>query len=174
MNEALYLSARGIALIKSFESCREATGDGRFRAYLCPAHVLTIGWGHTNRAGLAFAANTVWTQGQCDDAFVQDMSVIEAAVKRLVKIALAQNEFDALVSFAFNCGTGNLAGSALLRKLNAGDREGAALEFGKWVHAGGKVLPGLVKRRMAEALLFRGLDGIAPAGEPMAHGVTAA
>ncbi len=124
MNEALYLSARGTALIKSFEACREATGDGRFGAYLCPAHVLTIGWGHTNRAGLAFAANTVWTQAQCDDAFVQDMSVIEAAVKRVVKIALDQNEFDALVSFAFNCGTGNLAGSTLFAEIECGRPRG--------------------------------------------------
>ncbi|HSZ75743.1 MAG TPA: lysozyme [Rhizomicrobium sp.] len=173
MNDGLHLSAAGAAFIKSFEACREATDDGRFKAYLCPAHVLTIGWGHTNRTTPAFTIDTVWTQAQCDNAFVQDMSVNETAVKRLAKITLDQNEFDALVSFAFNCGVGSLAGSTLLRKLNAGDRDGAALEFGRWIRAGGKVLPGLVKRRMAEALLFRRLDDIAPAGEPMVHAVTA-
>jgi hypothetical protein len=73
-----------------------------------------------------------------------------------VKVELAQCQFDALVSFAYNCGIGNLKASTLLRKVNRRDFAGAAREFGKWNKAGGRVLPGLTRRRAAEATLFAG------------------
>jgi GH24 family phage-related lysozyme (muramidase) len=92
-------------------------------------------------------------------------------------------QFDALVSFCYNCGEGNLAKSTLLKKVNAGDFEGAALEFHKWNKGGGKVLPGLVRRRASESLLFQNItdadyDGkpdkvIHPIPEPMPQAVDA-
>lgn len=97
---------------------------------------------------------------------LQDIAKFSAAVNRLVTLDDAgspdtdglpdftQDEFDALVDFAFNLGIGALAGSTLLKKLNAGDIEGAADEFLKWDHAGGKVLAGLTKRRQGERALF--------------------
>jgi GH24 family phage-related lysozyme (muramidase) len=78
----------------------------------------------------------------------------EQGVNQLVKVIISQGQFDALVSFAYNLGLRSLSTSTLLRKLNAGDKQGAANEFGKWVNAGGVRLNGLVKRREAERKLF--------------------
>jgi lysozyme len=159
MNEQLHLSPQGAALIKAFESCLQlVTGaPGYFKAYVCPAGVLTIGWGHTNNHGRRFDANMFWTQSDCDAAFAVDMQHFENAVRRLTTVALNQQQFDALVSFAYNCGEGNLSKSTLLRKVNAGDFAGAALEFPRWNRGGGRVLAGLVRRRASEALLFQGI-----------------
>ena len=160
MNENLSLSETGGNLIKAFESCERKDGAGRFRAYRCPANVLTIGWGHTNDNGRRFGEDAVWSQAECDAAFDEDMKVFEAAVRRNVTVPLTQNQFDALVSFTYNVGEGSLRKSTLLRKLNRGDLEGAAREFSKWNKGGGKVLAGLVRRRASEALLFQGVpDG---------------
>jgi lysozyme len=158
------LSPKGVALIKAFESCMEAVPGG-FRAYLDPVRVLTIGWGHTNHNGRQFDANTVWTQAECDAEFQADMAIFERAVNNAVTVPLNQDQFDALVSFTFNLGEGNLKSSTLLRKLNAGDYVGAAQEFKRWNKADGKVLPGLTRRRACEALLFQSIpdanyDGI--------------
>jgi len=76
------------------------------------------------------------------------------------------HQFDALVSFAYNVGIGNLKSSTLLRKLNAGDYDGAALEFHRWKRSNGRVLPGLVRRRAAEALLFQGIADLDFDGNP--------
>jgi GH24 family phage-related lysozyme (muramidase) len=81
-----------------------------------------------------------------------DLKIVQ--ILKLVKVKLNQHELDALISFAYNVGTGALAESTLLRKLNAGDRTGAAKEFGRWVNADGVKLPGLVRRREAERRLF--------------------
>jgi lysozyme len=98
----------------------------------------------------------VWTQKDCDDCFMEDMRHFEDAVHKLVKVPLKQHQFDALVSFCYNCGEGNLRKSTLLRKVNAGDFAGAAQEFKKWVKAGGTTLKGLVRRRNSESLMFQG------------------
>jgi len=172
MNDSLKLSASGAALIRSFESCEKPVGGGKFTAYLCPAGVLTIGWGHTNHTGRAFGSDALWTQAECDQAFAEDMARFEDEVKKLVRVQLTQNQFDALVSFTFNCGPGNLRVSTLLRKLNTGDFEGAAHEFGKWNRGGGKVLKGLVRRRAAEAFMFQDASGDQKGGE-MPHEVGA-
>jgi lysozyme len=176
MNDNLTLTEAGANLIKHFESCMKKDGD-RFKAYRCPANVLTIGWGHTNHHGVHFDESSRWTKEACDDAFLDDMAGFEDAVRRLVKVELEPWQFDALVSFTYNCGEGNLQKSTLLKKVNAGDFEGAALEFQKWNKGGGKVLPGLVRRRASEALLFQNItdddyDGkpdkvIRPIPEPM-------
>jgi lysozyme len=157
MNEELSLSRNGADLIKAFESCEKKAGPGRFKAYFCPAGVLTIGWGHTNDSGRRFSAGEAWSQEECDAAFEDDMKVFEDAVRRNVRTRLNQDQYDALVSFTYNVGETNLRRSTLLRKLNDGDFEGAAHEFCKWNKGGGKVLAGLVRRRASEALLFQGI-----------------
>jgi lysozyme len=159
------LSADGAALIKSFESCCKRDGNV-FRPYVCPGGVLTIGWGHTNHNGRAFDQTARWTQAECDAAFEEDMEHFERQVAALVKVPIKQHQFDALVSFAYNAGLGNLRSSTLLRKLNNGDPEGAALEFHRWNRSKGKVLPGLVRRRAAEALLFQGIADLDFDGNP--------
>jgi len=174
MNE-LSLSKTGADLIKSFESCAKATGSGTYQPYVCPGGVLTVGWGHTNAHGRQFAPQDVWTQAECDAEFSSDMKLFEIAVRRRVTVPLTQNQFDALLSFTYNCGEGNLANSTLLKLVNRADFEGAALEFHKWNLAKGKVSPGLVRRRASESLLFRGIpdrnhDGIP---DDMPHAVEA-
>lgn len=156
--------AKGAALVKAFESCLKVVPGG-FQAYLDPIGVLTIGWGHTNDNGRTFQASSVWTQAECDAEFLADMAIFVKAVNKLVTVPLNQDQFDALVSFAFNVGAGNLEKSTLLKKLNAGDYAGAAQEFKRWNKADGKVLPGLTRRRNSEALLFQSIpdknyDGI--------------
>ena len=141
----MQISERGLALIKEFEGLY-------LKAYRCPAGVPTIGYGHT--AGVAMGQTI--SEQQADEYLRRDVRMFERAVDRLVKVPLAQGQFDALVSFAFNLGAGALQSSTLLRMLNSGDYAGAAAQFGRWTKAGGRVLPGLVRRREAERRLFEG------------------
>ena len=155
---------KGAALVKAFESCMKKVPSG-FQAYLDPVNVLTIGWGHTNDNGRQFDANSIWTQAECNAEFLKDMKIFVNVVNKLVTVPVNQDQFDALVSFAFNVGANNLKSSTLLKKLNAGDFAGAAQEFQRWNKAQGRVLPGLTRRRACEALLFLGIpdknyDGI--------------
>jgi lysozyme len=89
MNETLTVSAAGLKLIQSFEGCEKPVKGrrGRFRAYVDPVGILTIGWGHTNATGRAFGADTVWTQAECDAALAEDLAKFEAGVRALVKVA---------------------------------------------------------------------------------------
>ena len=144
------LSAQGLDLIKDFEGLRLA-------AYQDSAGVWTIGYGHT---GGVQPGDRI-TQAEAEKLLEQDTAWAQQAVRDLVNVPLTQGQFDALTSFTFNLGAGALESSTLLKKLNAGDYAGAQAEFGKWVHAGGEVLPGLVRRRAAEAELF---GSSAPAG----------
>jgi len=178
MNEDRKLTAAGANLIKHFEGLKEKSGD-RYKPYVCPAGVLTVGWGTTHHGGHKFDAASRWTLQECHDAFIKDMGTFERAVRRLVKVPLTANQYDALVSFCYNCGEGNLAKSTLLKKVNAGDHKGAAAEFHKWNKGGGKVLAGLTRRRASESLLYQGIpdlnyDGKAdpkPPAEPMPQAV---
>ena len=111
----------------------------------------TIGYGHT---GADIHAGLTITQAQAEEYLRQDVQKAAANVNAHVKVKITQDEFDALVDFAFNCGCGNLDTSTLLKKLNAGDHEGAAQEFLKWDMAGGHHMAGLLRRRQAEAALF--------------------
>ncbi|HXG01499.1 MAG TPA: lysozyme [Bacteroidota bacterium] len=120
------------------------------KAYLCPAGVWTIGYGHT---GGVKEGDRITLQ-QAEELLKQDLERFEECIRRSVTVPLNQNQFDALVSFAFNVGCMALENSTLLRKLNAGDYAGAAQEFGKWVKSRGVILPGLIKRRDAERALF--------------------
>ena len=139
--------AAGVELIKHFE--------GLFlTAYKCPAGVWTIGYGHT---GLKHKDGTVYpgrkiTVEQAEELLRHDLDTFEGRVSSLVTVPLNDNEFAALVSFDFN--TGGLADSTLRRKLNAGDRSGAAAEFARWNKAAGKTLAGLTRRRTAEREMF--------------------
>lgn len=144
------LSEEGLRLIKSFEGYHTRLKDGSCAAYLCPAGVATIGYGCTVGVKLGM----VWTEQQAEDALAKEVSRFEDAVNRLVTVPINQNEFDALVSFAYNCGEGALAKSSILRRLNKGDRKGAAQAFHLWNKGGGRILAGLVSRRAREAALF--------------------
>lgn len=136
-------SQNGFSMTKRFESCK-------LTAYQDSVGVWTIGWGHT---GGVYPGMTC-TQAQADQWLAEDIKGSGLKVQSLVTVSLNQNQFDALVDFVFNLGTANFRTSTLLRKLNAGDYSGAAAEFPKWNHAGGQVLPGLTKRRLAEQQLF--------------------
>jgi len=145
-------SAAGINLIKEFEGVR-------LKAYRCPADVWTIGVGHTSAAGPPVVkAGMEITNAQAMKILANDLVKFEDGVDSAVKVPLKQNQFDALVSFAFNVGLGALAKSTLLKKLNAGQYDAVPAELMKWTKAGGKELPGLVRRRRAEAALWRGVD----------------
>ena len=155
---SMRLSQDGLNMVKKYE--------GLFtKAYVCPAGVLTIGYGHT---GPDVKPGQRITEAQAEQLLRQDMGKFEAAVKRQVKVPLTQGQFDALTSFTFNCGEGALKKSTLLKKLNAGDHAGAQAEFQKWNKGGGRVLPGLVKRRAEEAQMFgsRAPQGGAAPGSP--------
>ncbi|NJR57449.1 MAG: lysozyme [Cyanobacteria bacterium CRU_2_1] len=144
-------------LIKESEGLHYKLADGTIAAYADPVGVWTIGYGsiyHLDdnrpvRRGDIITRNTaeLWLN--------QEINEKAAAVNNLSKVPLTQGMFDALVSFTFNFGDGALKQSTLLRKLNGKDYEGAAREFDRWIHGGGKVLPGLVIRRNREEALFR-------------------
>lgn len=145
------VSDRGVAFIAAHEGVV-------LRAYPDPGsggEPWTIGVGHTSRAGPPdVKPGMKIARTQAFDILARDLATFERAVEGAVTVALKQREFDALVSFAFNVGAGNLRSSTLLRKLNAGDRTGAAAEFARWNRASGRVMAGLTRRRAEEAELF--------------------
>lgn len=122
--------------------------------YLCPAGVLTIGFGTTRVNGNPVSKNHRVTVDEANVLLEQDLKSFEKSINSLVKVELTQNQFDALVSFVYNLGAENFKKSTLLKKINASEFEEAAEEFLKWNKAGGKVLPGLTRRREAERTLF--------------------
>lgn len=142
------VNSAGQALIKEFEGCELV-------AYLCPANIWTIGWGHTSAAGApSVHAGLRITQALADEIFVRDLEPYARCVEQHVKVKLTDNQFAALVSFTYNVGQGAFRSSTLLKKLNAGDYDAVPAELKKWNKGGGKVLPGLVRRRAAEAALW--------------------
>ena len=132
------------ALLQKFEGCK-------LKAYRCPAGVCTIGYGHTTAAGAPKVVDGMTiTQQQADDMLVRDLKQYEASVEGMVHQPLTQHQFDVLVDFAYNAGVGNLKSSTLLKKVNAAQFDDVPTELLKWNKGGGKVLPGLVRRRQAE------------------------
>jgi len=131
------------ALIRRFEGLY-------LKPYLCPAGVLTIGYGTT---GPAVTPDAVWTVEQAEAAMQKEANVCYTAAKKLAKDA-TYSQWAALADFGYNLGVTRLAGSTLLKKINAGDRQAAKLEIEKWVWGGGRVLPGLIARRQAESELL--------------------
>jgi len=163
------LSPEGAALMHRYEGYRT-------RPYLCPAHIWTVGYGHVlyqdqiqlpmvRKEGytgfirmnypLRPEHNRVWSKEEIERLFAVDVAAFERGVLRLVPGCVGhQGRFDALVSFAYNAGLGNLQRSQIRMKANRDDIEGAADAFMQWTKAGGKELPGLVKRRRDERALF--------------------
>lgn len=150
------ISETGLAIVKAFEGCHKPVPGkpGYFKAYKDPVGVITIGYGHTNHHEPKFTASTVWSQAECDRVLALDMATFERHVERLAKVPLAQHEFDALVSWAYN--TGGPATATLWKKLNAGNKAAIPGELAKWNKGGGKVLAGLTRRRASEGHLFAG------------------
>jgi lysozyme len=155
------VSAAAINMIKSHEGVRT-------KPYRCPALIWSVGVGHViDPAHLAVKYeerkslqipdgwDRTLTMGEVDAILAQDLGRFERGVARLCPAAVGrQGIFDALVSFSFNVGLGNLQRSGLRMKTNRGDFEEAAEEFMKWTKAAGRVLPGLVKRRKDEQRLY--------------------
>lgn len=144
------ISENGSNLIKQFEGFSSTP-------YLCPAGIPTIGYGSTyyedgTKVTLKDKPITEERATQLLE-FIANKTFSEN-INKVVKVALNQNQFDALVSFAYNVGNKNFNWSTLLKKLNLSDHVGASLEFGRWNQANGKILNGLVLRRQKEKELF--------------------
>ena len=133
-------SRKGIEFIKAHEGLR-------LDAYLCPAGVPTIGYGHTYNVKMGDRI----TAEQAERLLIGDLIVAETEINRY-GFDITQNQFDALVSFDYN--TGALHSSTLLKKHNAGDYAGAKAEFGKWIFNDGRKMNGLIRRRADEAALY--------------------
>ena len=139
------ISNTGIDLIKHFEGCE-------LEAYKCAAGVPTIGYGHIKGVSMG---DTI-TQEQAEEMLVHELTEYENYIHDCVTVPISQNQFDAMVSWVFNLGVGNLKASTLLKTLNVGDYNGVPAQIMRWNKAGGKVLEGLTRRRQAEADLFSG------------------
>ncbi|MBI0474207.1 lysozyme [Sphingomonas sp. MA1305] len=139
-----------LTLIKQFEGCELSAYPDRGTG----GDPWTIGWGAT---GAGIVKGVTWTQAQADRRLVEDVTRFAAGVDQaLGGTAVTARQKGALVSFAYNLGLENLKSSTLLKLHKLGDYAGAAGQFARWDKAAGKVLPGLVKRRAAEAAMYRG------------------
>jgi GH24 family phage-related lysozyme (muramidase) len=141
----MHFSDAGLELLKRSEGFRD-------RTYLDAAGFPTIGYGHRLLHPESFPKGV--TEAQATEILISDVRDAEQAVRRLVKVSLAQGQFDALVDFCFNLGQGKLAESTLLRELNAGRYEAAAEQLLRWDHAGAQENAGLKARRQAEMELW--------------------
>lgn len=147
--QALTISAAGIKLIERFEGFNE-------RAYICPGNKLTIGFGHVIKEFEVEIYSGTMTRDEGNKLLACDVTEFYVPdVRRLVKVPLSQGQFDALTSFDYNLGAVKFGDSTLLKHLNGGDYHHASLQFLLWRNAGGKYLPGLFKRRLAEMFIFR-------------------
>ena len=136
-------SPKGIALIKEFEGLR-------LKAYKCPGGVWTIGYGHT----VGVKPGMVISEAQAEEYLKVDLIAFERYLNG-PGLALNQNQFDALISFIYNVGTGNFSSSTLLRKVRANPQDNSIMdEFLRWVYSKGRVLSGLQRRRLAEMKLY--------------------
>lgn len=146
--DEMHVSPSGIDLICNFEG-------KRLVAYDDGVGVWTIGFGTTIYPnGIKVKKGDVCTEAQAKAYMAHDLKKFELAVSNVVTVPLSQNQFDALVSLAYNIGTNAFKNSTLVKKLNAGDIRGAANQFDVWVNAGGKRMQGLVNRRAKEKALF--------------------
>lgn len=138
-----------LSLIKRWEECK-------LTAYPDPGTggvPWTIGWGST---GPGIRKGVTWTQAQADQRLVEDVGKFMAGVRSAITFPALPREVGAMTSLAYNIGLGAFRGSTLLRKFNAGDLAGAALQFSVWNNAGGRVMAGLVNRREDELRVFEG------------------
>lgn len=153
-NHTLDCNEKGLEIIRRSESFRPEW-------YKCPAGVWTIGYGTTenslpgvNRSLIRHPIDKAQAERWLQESIAAQY---EPVVERRVRVELSSNMFSALVSLVYNIGSA-FTNSTLLRKLNTGDYDGAADEFARWIYADGRVLPGLVKRRKAEQMLFETMD----------------
>ena len=137
------VSQECIDLVKFFEGFEP-------KAYLCPANVWTIGYGRTKNV----REGDVINEKQAERDLFEELDEFAEQVLNTVKVDLEQNELDALTSWTYNLGVGNLQSSTLLKKLNSGDKNSVPSEMIRWNKAAGKVLAGLTRRREAEAKLW--------------------
>ena len=141
----MQISATGLSFICRFEGFSAVP-------YVCPAGLLTIGYGHVIARGEHF---TRLDTAAATELLEKDVRLAAKAVLTLISVPLMQHQFDALVSFTFNLGAGALQRSRLRAVINRGEHDAAPHEFMRWVYAGGRRLPGLLARRRAEAKLYQ-------------------
>lgn len=145
------VTQEGVDLIKHFEGFSA-------KPYLCAAGYPTIGYGHLmqglNPSALKDGTLPTLTRGEAEEILRKDLRSAEASVLRLTHRPLADNQFNALVSFVFNLGGGAYQASTLRRKVNAGLDDEVPGQFLRWCYAGGRKLPGLLRRRQAEASMY--------------------
>lgn len=140
-----HITQNGIDLIKRFEGFSGAV-------YFCPAGYPTIGYGHVVKNDENFSGGI--NEIQAEQLLRQDVITAEKAVLRLINVPLTDGQFDALVSFTYNLGSGALQRSTLRRKINREEHADVPKQFMRWVWAGGRKLKGLVRRREAEAIIY--------------------
>jgi lysozyme len=141
-------SEDGINFIVGFEGKLKLLADGRYTAYKCPAGVWTIYAGCTE----GVHEGMIVTEDQGKLMLAHELKKAEAAINRLVTVPLTQTQFDVLVSFTYNVGVSALQHSTLLRDVNKHDFAAVPAQLALWIHGGGKVLPGLVRRRKEEGV----------------------
>jgi lysozyme len=135
-------------LIKEFEGLR-------LKSYKCPGGYNTIGYGHViNNATEDSLFNNGINEAEAETILLKDITLANQALMRLVRVPLNEHQRTALVSFVFNVGSGAFQASTLRQKLNRFEYELAAEQFSRWIHGGGRILPGLVRRRKAEMAVF--------------------
>lgn len=142
-----HITQEGLNLIKRFEGFEP-------EIYLDAAGLPTIGYGHLIRKGEHKMFENGISQAAGEALLIKDVLLAEQAVLRLIKVPLTNGQFDALVSFTFNLGSGALQRSTLRRKVNREEHEDVPEQFMRWVWAGGRKLRGLVRRREAEAIIY--------------------
>jgi lysozyme len=152
----MHMTEEGLALIRHFEGFRA-------EAYRCPAGVWTIGYGHTAEAGPpAVKPGMRMSEAEARAVLARDVDAFASAVRAGLTREVSPRQFSALVSFAFNVGTGAFARSSVLKAVNEGRLDAVPGRLKLWVKARGRVLPGLVRRRAAEAAMFAAAPAAAP------------
>ncbi len=156
MTDRLKLSPQGYDLIREFEGLRTET-------YRDAVGVWTIGYGHTSAAGEPHVKpGMVITESEATEILERDVEGFADGVRHHVRVHLTDEQFSALVSFAYNVGLGNFARSSVLKAVNTRDFEAVPRRLALWNKAGGRTLPGLIRRRAAEAALFTSGGVLAP------------
>ena len=140
-----HITQEGIDLIKRFEGFSSTV-------YFCPAEYATIGYGHVVKKGEDFSAGI--TQDEAEELLRTDAQIAERAVLRLITVPLTDGQFDALVSFTYNLGSGALQRSTLRRVINRQNHSKVPNQLMRWVWAGGRKLKGLARRREAESIFY--------------------
>lgn len=153
-----HITQTGLDLIKRWEGFEP-------EVYLDAAGLPTIGYGHLLRKGESWPNGISKTEAE--KLLAKDVQIAERAVLRLIKVPLSDEQFDALVSFTFNLGSGALQRSTLRSKLNRGNYKAVPVELMRWVYAGGRKLKGLIRRRKAEGSLFASGDVLSEKPDPV-------